>query len=85
VKAPMAIKYQAGHTLSEVWETTDYFCPRCGKQDVWVEDSPGDYYTGPSHLCKACGADFSLPYGCDARPNNWQDSQRLEALRSAQE
>lgn len=32
------------------------FCPCCGEQQVWVEDSAGDYYVGPTYLCVACGA-----------------------------
>lgn len=36
-------------------EHTEYFCPNCGKQDVYVDsDDSGDYYAGTPHYCMAC-------------------------------
>ena len=40
---------------------TGLFCPLCGKQPVLVEDSEGDYYDGPTHLCTICGETFRGP------------------------
>lgn len=39
---------------------TEYFCPDCGKQEIYVdEDDSGDYYAGVTHYCFACHS--SLP------------------------
>lgn len=35
---------------------TDYFCPHCGKQDMWQDAKGGeDYYLGASTYCESCG------------------------------
>ena len=47
-------KYEEKYILSEL------FCPYCGERDVWIEDSPGDYYVGPSHKCLSCDEEFYL-------------------------
>lgn len=44
-------------------EDTDYFCPNCGKQSVFVENCEGDYYLGPTHYCIECKFEFSMPSG----------------------
>ena len=71
------------HSYEEGWEKTDYFCPCCAKQEVWNEQSGGDFYVGEQHLCAACGATFHLPSGAYPRADNKQDEQRLAALRDA--
>lgn len=40
------------------------YCPNCGEQKVWEEQSSGDYYCGPDYLCSACGSNFKIqgPY-----------------------
>ncbi len=44
------------YTRTDV-RSPETYCPKCGKQEVWVEDSEGDYYVGPSYFCDACGAE----------------------------
>lgn len=51
------------HTLRAEFESTEYFCPSCGKQTVWVETGDGDFYVGPTHLCTSCSSEFELPSG----------------------
>lgn len=51
------------HTLRAEFESTEYFCPSCGKQTVWVETGEGDYYVGPSYYCTSCCAMFNLSGG----------------------
>jgi len=48
-----------------VWEKTDYFCPACGKQEVWREDGEGDYYVREDYVCISCGVEFNLPTGAE--------------------
>lgn len=44
-------------------DVTDYYCPKCGTKDVYVEFGDGDYYNGPDFICKSCKAVFCLPAG----------------------
>lgn len=81
MEAKLKVKYEAGHSYDETWVPTDYHCPRCAAKDVWVEQSEGDYYQGPSHLCRKCGASFALPSGAYVNDKNWQNQQRLKVLR----
>lgn len=70
------------HSYEEGWEQTRYHCPNCGKKAVWHETGGGDYYVGEMHICADCGANFYLPNEPSATPNDAQDIQRLEAIRS---
>lgn len=36
------------------WAPADCFCPGCGSQQTWVENTPGDYYVGPMYVCLGC-------------------------------
>jgi hypothetical protein len=68
------------HERSETWEPDTVHCPFCGLQEVWVERDEGDYYQGPSFICRSCGTAFTLP---TYRPGsiNAQDQQRAEQLK----
>lgn len=44
------------------YKQTNLYCPECGKQTVYVENSEGDYYVGPTHLCVSCDSNFTLPH-----------------------
>ena len=79
---PFEVKYEAGHSYDETWEATDYYCPACGKQEVWHETSGEDYYVGETHLCLSCEAHFYLPNGASPCSKNWQDDQRVDHIRS---
>ena len=50
----------AKHTYEFRFQISELFCPECGKQDVWIEDSPGDFYVGPEHRCGSCGNEFTM-------------------------
>ena len=88
-KVDMTIRYELGHSYEETWIQTNYHCPYCGYDQVWVEDHSGDYYTGPTHLCVACTSAFHLP--SKPSPTNlksrkdgdWQNAQRYEAITKA--
>lgn len=64
---------------TEKWSRTELHCPSCGQIGVWVEDSPGDWYEGPSHLCVGCSAEFTLPSLVEA--SGTADLQRLSGIR----
>jgi hypothetical protein len=72
------------HKYSETWEPTEYYCPACGKQSVWMESYGGDYYVGERHLCIGCNVSFYLPEGVD-RNTNRQIQQRLKNIREVLE
>lgn len=75
----IAIQFKAGHTYAETWERdAALFCPHCGKQEVWVEQSGGDYYVGQHHMCLACRWTFYLPSLNECRDE--YDQQRLQKL-----
>jgi len=54
--------YVPSHHYTNNYEKTEYFCPYCGVQSVYVEDGDGDYYQGPLHQCSnvECCHAFSL-------------------------
>ena len=78
-KLSFGVTYMDGHTAKETWEKADLYCPACGAHEVWIEDSPGDYYEGPEHLCAACGADFTMPR--IGNGSSETHGQRLAAIR----
>lgn len=66
------------HKYRERWEhSPEIHCVYCGAQSVWVEQSPGDYYCGPGHLCLACDGSFTLQTG----GSEAFDSQRSKQLK----
>lgn len=79
----MTIRYKAGHSYDEEWQRVETFCPNCGKQEVWMETGPGDYYEGAGFLCVACEWGFTLPSESEA--DSAEDKQRFEYFRSAKE
>jgi predicted RNA-binding Zn-ribbon protein involved in translation (DUF1610 family) len=76
------IKYEAGHTYRERWDECEWYCPACGSGEVYADQGGGDYYVGNQHACVSCGAAFYLP-SVDVQPRDWQNKQRLDALRAA--
>lgn len=70
------------HAYQETWDKTACFCPHCGKQEVWRETSPGDYYVGPRNLCVACSHGFYIPEPPNDQTKDEQGQQRILALKS---
>lgn len=71
------LEFPTHHYWREV-DKTNYFCPSCGKKNVWIEAGMGDYYCGPSHWCVVCGIEFSLPNL--SQPSD-QDKMIVEQIR----
>lgn len=72
------------HSYSEAWvaEPQGMFCPGCGKRGgVWVKDSSTDVEVGPSYLCLACGAEWTIQGPDFYDGKNSQVEQRLGHLR----
>jgi predicted RNA-binding Zn-ribbon protein involved in translation (DUF1610 family) len=59
--AKVCVFYKAGHHSKSRWKKGVLYCPACGKQGVWEEQDPGDYYVGSDYACTKCGAIFVLP------------------------
>jgi len=78
----ISVTYCTGHSFSEPWESTDYFCPICGQRKVWARRDGGDYYVGEKYLCSVCGDSWDWPNEPheDRSP---EEQQRLERLRKA--
>lgn len=53
----VTIKYKLGHSYKYLYEKTEFFCPSCGKQSVWVEN----FYDGPIYVCISCEKQFYMP------------------------
>lgn len=70
------------HSYEERWGKSSLFCPNCGGLSLWVEDGPGDYYLGRSHLCVNCSHGFCLPSEPSDDSNDSQSKQRLAALKA---
>lgn len=68
------------HKYTETWAVSDFYCPTCGKKEVWTEEGPADYDAGSKSVCAACGATHYLDRSGPS--DSEQDKQRLERLRS---
>ncbi len=44
------------------WIKAGCFCPGCGGEATWVQNSEGDYYNGPTYVC----------LGCESRGYMWE-------------
>lgn len=60
------------------WIKSDWYCPKCGKQDMWQEGrGGGDYYHDNTVQCHSCGHDMCcVPTVEDTieKPAPWWDS-----------
>lgn len=72
-------EYPTHHYFNE-YEKTELFCPHCGKQEVWEEQSPGDYYCGPDFICTSCAHNFSIQGPLEMFARN--QIKQLEQLRT---
>lgn len=61
MKKTVTVKYDAGHSYDFDYKKEVMFCPNCGKREIWVECSDGDYYMGPQHVCSNCDFSFCMP------------------------
>ena len=73
-------EYPGSHHYIENYEKSEYFCIHCGAQEVWQEQSGGDYYCGPEYFCTACSHRFTMqgPNEC----KNINEFGILKQLRS---
>lgn len=64
MKKTVTVNYRLGYTRKSDWFKSAYFCPNCGKQDVWFEDDDGDYFLGERYACTSCKCLFTIqgPY-----------------------
>lgn len=52
----LLLEFENSHHYFVEFVKTDYFCPMCGKTEVWRNSDGGDYYEGSMHLCASCDA-----------------------------
>ena len=77
-KNPRGEGEQFSHKYTEVWDKTEFHCPRCSSKEVW-QSSGADYYVGEQMICTHCKATFYLPMGISDITDR-SDSQRLSHL-----
>jgi lysyl-tRNA synthetase class I len=82
VEIEFDVRYTAGHIYQEKWLQSNLYCPACGKQEVFIENAPGDYYQGVSYNCSCCGAEFSMSL---TRELDNESAQRLEYFKEFKE
>lgn len=63
------------------WTPTKYYCPMCGRQEVWESDG-FDFYEGNEHACLSCHGTFRSPEPPPPSNDTWGDSAQavLEAI-----
>ena len=67
------------HEVHERWSRDkEMFCPDCGKQEVWVEQSEGDFYVGPLFVCTSCESVWTIQ-GPGTATN--VEQQRIASIR----
>ena len=79
------VRYAMGHSYPETWKLGELFCPECGKQGVWEEQSDGDYYVGANFLCIECCHAFTIqgPYNAKESDGETCWLQRIETIRGS--
>lgn len=68
------------HHYQDEWTKDEFFCPKCGKQELWREGGSGDYYLGPSYYCVACETEHYLHHARDLKEP--YEKKIIEQLRS---
>ena len=48
------------HHYYRKYYKTEWYCPNCGKQEVWDESGEGDFYAGTTSYCTECGFQCNL-------------------------
>ncbi|GAB3797318.1 hypothetical protein [Virgibacillus kimchii] len=73
------INYELGHTIEFSYTKSNMYCPSCGRQSVWSEESEGDFYCGPDYACSHCKASFSIQLGTNE--NSFEGEQLIKQIR----
>lgn len=73
-------EYPGSHHYWDEFVKGDYFCPFCGKQEVWESQDSGDYYVGSEQICATCGARLHLDH-CQKTKSDANYLGQLKQLR----
>ena len=68
------------HKYTETWKKIEMYCPSCGKQEVWQEQSSGDYYVGEGYICVDCESCWTIQGPDKIHEKDEQGQQRLNAI-----
>ena len=60
------VKYNEDY--STVWYKTDFYCMRCGCQNVYRDDK-SDFYSGYDHICLDCHTSWCSHSDCVTKAN----------------
>jgi hypothetical protein len=60
VSVNVVLQYSESYKRTVKYIKTGYFCPECGKAEVWCEDDGLDYYLGVTYACTGCDSLFAL-------------------------
>lgn len=74
-------EYPGSHHYITEYDKSEFYCPLCGKQEVWEEKGQGDYYCGSDYVCISCGSKSYLD-GCRVAPNEVRYMNILEQIRT---
>lgn len=73
-------EYPGSHHYWDQFVKTNHYCPNCGAQSVWEEQSAGDYYTGAEFICVACKSSWTMQGPSISKEENMLG--KVEQLRS---
>lgn len=72
-------EYGNSHHYMESYSEVDFYCPECGKREVWMNDGSGDYYVGEDYICMACESIFYLP---SIRKADAHEKKKIEQIKT---
>jgi predicted RNA-binding Zn-ribbon protein involved in translation (DUF1610 family) len=68
---------------SETWLKTEYFCPKCGSERVWVNEEQLRVREDEQYICIVCAFMFTMPVAGEITNGETELSALVEALREA--
>jgi hypothetical protein len=64
------LEFEGSHHYFMDWVKTVYYCPNCGKREVWEESGAGDFYESRELCCTECNLIFTMP-SMNVRKDAW--------------
>jgi predicted RNA-binding Zn-ribbon protein involved in translation (DUF1610 family) len=70
-------------TGTETWLKTEYHCPKCGSERVWVNEEQSLGREDEQYICILCAFMFTMPVAGEITEGETELSNLVEALREA--